>query len=527
MAPSLTAAPPPTGAPDHPREGAARPEVDGPATTDDRASEGSALAGATLIGSLALLAGLAAWGLGRKSLWVDESISLGATNELVATWKGTGGTMALYYALLAPWSQASTSAGWLRALSVLFAVASLLFVWRAGRRAFGPTVAALATVLTAGSYLVVRYAQEARSYALVLLLAAVSWSALVRAIRADEDGDADAGRRAWIVFGVASVLAPLAHGLAVLQFFGQVAFLALGPERRRWLDRTKGVAVGVVAATVVLVLAGASDVASWIPPISRTQIADLAAAFTGPSLGVAGSLLLLAAAGLGVVACVRRARSLPHATDRWLALLPVCWALVPVGILFVASILRPYLLARYAMASAPGVALLWAFAITGPGARLRPLRAAAVGLPIAALLVAAQIGLHEEAGDDWAAVAAPVVAEVQPGDGLVLPNPSVRSAFEAAWLAEGGEASSAPEAFSPVEPLGEVRRFYLIREPSTLAAEVAASELDRVWVVDQRGAGFDDTLTPFLADPAIARAFRVADRVEAAGGVQLVLLERS
>lgn len=525
MAPSLTAAPTPADAPPAAADEATRPEEADEAGRHD--AEGSALAGATLIGSLVLLAGLAVWGLGRKSLWVDESISLGATNELVATWKGTGGTMALYYALLAPWSQASTSAAWLRGLSVLFAVASLLFVWRAARRAFGPTVAALATVLTAGSYLVVRYAQEARSYALVLLLAAVSWSALVRAIRADEDGDDAAGRRAWIVFGVASVLAPLAHGLAVLQFFGQLAFLACSPDRRRWLDRVKGVGVGVVAATVVLVLAGASDVASWIPPLNRTQIADLAAAFTGPSLGIAGSIALLAAAGLGAAVCVQRSRSLEHPTERWLALLPVCWALVPVAILFVASILRPYLLARYVMASAPGVALLWAFAITGASGRLRPVRSLLVGLPIVGLLAAAQLGLHQEEGDGWRGAAVEVVASAQPGDGLVLPNPSVRSAFEAAWLAEGGTPSRAPEAFSPVEPLGEVRRFYLIREPSTLAAEVAGSDLQRIWVVDQRGAGFDDTLTPFLDDPAIAEAFEVTDRVEADGGVQLVLLERS
>lgn len=493
-----------------------RAQVDGPAPAGRRAA-------APVLGAVAALVGLALWGLGRKSLWIDEAISLGATNELVATWRGTGGTMALYYALLTPWAQASSDPGWLRLLSVGFAVGSLPFVWRAAQVALGARIASVSTAVTAGSYLVVRYAQEARSYALVLALASASWAALVSALDADRRGDEARLRRSWLAFGIVSVLLPLAHGLAVLQFAGQLAFLALAPDRRRWLERVRLVSIGVVAISAILIVGGAKDIASWIPPLSIGQLGELGRALTGGGSGTATMLLGLALAGVGAATCIGRARQADDPHDRHLALLPICWGLVPVLALVAISIARPYLLPRYVVASAPGIALLWTVAALPPTGGSAARRALGL-VAIAVLVVSAQVSLHREPGDDWSGAAEAIAADVRPGDALVLPNPSVRSAFEAAWLAQAPPAEL--RSLSPVEPLAEVRRFYRILDPATLADQVADADADRVWVVDQSAVGFDDALGALLDDPAIDDAFRVAGRTDLEGGVAVVLLER-
>lgn len=506
------------------------PAAAGPAGTTGAAPGGAApRLGRILVPALValdVLLVLGLWGLGRRPLWVDEAISLGATRELAATWRGTGGTMALYYLMLTPWSWVSHDPMWLRLLSVLLAAVGVVLAWAALRRALDPATAAVAAVATAGSWLVVRYAQEARSYALVLALTSLGWFALVRALRADDEQQR---RRWWRWYVAAAVLAPLAHGLAVLQLVAQVAVLALGADRQEWFQRLKGAAVLVVAVVGVLFVAGASDVASWIPPLSRDQAGTYLEALTAP--GPLPSLVLLIALGLGVHVAVERWRTAGTDRDRQLALLPVAWGLIPPVLLLALSVLRPYLLARYVVASAPGLAALLAMAILGshPGRR-RPIGQAAIAVPVAVALLWGQLQLHRDAGDDWRGATAVVLADVEPGDALVLPNPSVRSAFDAAWAARDveldGTRGAGLVAFSPVEPVGQVRRFYRVRDPRRLPSDMAESSVDRFWVVDQDGAGFDDTLTPFLADPDVRDHFEAVGRHELDGGVQVVLLTR-
>lgn len=471
---------------------------------------------------MALLAGLAAWGLGARSFWIDEGISAGATNELIATWKGTGGTMALYYAVLTPWSWISMHAAWLRVPSLLFAVAAMPVVHGVARRAFDRRVAAVATFCTAGSWLVVRYAQEARSYSLVLLLTSVAWLALVRAVQATDEAERT---RWWRIFAVATVLAPLAHGLAILQFAAQAGWLALGPDPKPWLHRLRAVFIATAAVMVVLVAGGANDVASWIPPLSLGQIGDFAKAFTGP--GLSSALVLGAATVLGVATCVVRYRNEADAERRWFTLLPLLWGLAPAAALFVLSFARPYFLARYAMASAPGIGMLLALAILGPKPKVRLVRAAAVAIPVVAFLLVSQVDLHREDGDDWTGAAQVVAEGARRGDAVTFVNPAVRSSFDFAWddLPEGVRTVT-PAAFSPVEPIGDLRRFYLIRAPEQLAAQTVASTHDRFWLVEEDGEALEPMLDDLLADPKVADAFRVVQDSHFTGGVRVVLVER-
>ncbi len=137
-------------------------------------------------------------------LWLDEALSaniafldgLGAINDALRH----DGHPPLYYWLLHAWGQlAGTGDGAVRALSGALSLATLPLIWLAGRdlvigsagaesvtgsaeteRAAGRRLGWLAVAVAAPNPYLVRYATEARMYALVSLLALAGWL-LVRA----------------------------------------------------------------------------------------------------------------------------------------------------------------------------------------------------------------------------------------------------------------------------------------------------------------------------------------------------------
>lgn len=107
-------------------------------------------------------------------LWLDEALSVNiASLPLgdVAEALRRDGHPPLYYWLLHGWTALfGDSDVAVRSLSGLLSVAALLLMWLAGRAVGGRGVALWGTVLLALSPFAVRYATEARMYALVMLL---------------------------------------------------------------------------------------------------------------------------------------------------------------------------------------------------------------------------------------------------------------------------------------------------------------------------------------------------------------------
>ena len=78
--------------------------------------------------------------------------------------------MSLYYFLLHHWLRFGSSEGFVRALSVLFAVASIPAIYILGRRLFDSQVGLTAAALLAVNAYHVQFSQDARSYSLMVLL---------------------------------------------------------------------------------------------------------------------------------------------------------------------------------------------------------------------------------------------------------------------------------------------------------------------------------------------------------------------
>ena len=123
----------------------------------------------------------------RSELWLDEALSVNiATLPLseLPTALRRDGAPPLYYLLLHGWTDLfGTSGEAVRALSQVFGLLSLPLAWLAGRRLHSPSAGWAAVLLLGSSPFAVRYADETRMYALVLLLVLAGTLVLHDALR--------------------------------------------------------------------------------------------------------------------------------------------------------------------------------------------------------------------------------------------------------------------------------------------------------------------------------------------------------
>lgn len=117
--------------------------------------------------------------LGTESLWVDELFSIYDARTLE---RDRISVRPLYYILLRVWMQFGTSDTWLRGLSILFALGSVLLTYQLGRRLAGKTTGLIAALLLVLSPLFINHAQEVRMYALSTFLGLGGTLALTNAL---------------------------------------------------------------------------------------------------------------------------------------------------------------------------------------------------------------------------------------------------------------------------------------------------------------------------------------------------------
>ena len=120
-----------------------------------------------------------------SSLWLDEALSVNIAqldlNQLVEALRHDGHP-ALYYLLLGWWIDAFGDSDLaVRSLSAVFSLLTVWVLYRIARR-HGASTAQVTLLLAATSPFLIRYATEARMYALLALLCCVGWLGVERAI---------------------------------------------------------------------------------------------------------------------------------------------------------------------------------------------------------------------------------------------------------------------------------------------------------------------------------------------------------
>ena len=267
------------------------------------------------VGVVVVALGIALRFVARSHMWLDEALTLNIARLPLGQIHGAlrrDGAPPLYYFLLHFWTAwFGTSDTAVRALSGVLSCATLPFIWVAGRRLGGRTVAAGALVIVATSPFAVRYATENRMYALVGFLTAAGVVALQQVLRR---------RTAANVIAVALVTAALlyTHYWALYLVGVMALWLAWqawwGPDARRRGARAGlvGVAAGCLAFVpwVPTFLFQAHHTGTpWAKPANFAAMVNAVASFAGgaTSQGRALALVYFALAGLGLFGVARGA----------------------------------------------------------------------------------------------------------------------------------------------------------------------------------------------------------------------------
>jgi mannosyltransferase len=187
-----------------------------------------------LAGIVAAPAALRFVALGRQSFWLDESFTVdlvnGSFGDMLSGVASTESTPPLYYILAWLWAKLfGTNEAGLRSLSALFGTIAVPVVWRAAREWFSSARAGLiAAALVAFNPFFVWYSQEARSYSLLVLMAAFSLLFLGRALR-------EQTARAFAWWAIVAVLGLLTHYFAAFLLVPEAIWLVWATrERAAW-----------------------------------------------------------------------------------------------------------------------------------------------------------------------------------------------------------------------------------------------------------------------------------------------------
>lgn len=405
------------------------------------------------------------------SLWFDEAYSVGIARQSPAVlWRYLWGPeehMTLYYVLLHGWLSLTGLLGVVPGEVVvrlpssipaaLAAGLAVLYGWRFGRSRL---VALLGGTLLALNILLLAAAQQARSYALEVLLLLLAWYALAEALERSRERAAAGARgerderevRGWLAaaagMGLLAVYAQIdAAVIIALQPLAVLILLLAGPAALRQHLRTRRFLLMYGASLLaqgLLIVPLAVDVLQhggqngWVPPVSWASAWDVVA--TGIAEGSTPlALLLLATALTGCVAALVRRDPGSVLLVVWLVGGTVLFALVSLPGAHNLHLWYP----RYLVVVTPPLCLLAAYGVWACGraagaglaalfgwigwhlARRAP-RVASASMAVALAVVLLALSAHvlpryyaTAQSHDFREPIAWLLARAQPGDGLV------------------------------------------------------------------------------------------------------------
>jgi mannosyltransferase len=202
-----------------------------------------------LIALTALAAAVRLSTVGVQSYWLDEAVTVSLLHNslggMLQAIPGSESTPPLYYVLAWLWSKLfGTGEAGLRSLSAVIGTATIPFAYDAGARLITRRAGLVLAALAAVNPLLVWFSQEARAYALLVLLTTASFAFLARVLEKPT-------ARRLAGWAIASALALAAHYFALFVVAPE-AILLLWRLRRRALP---AVGVVVVAGLALLPLA--------------------------------------------------------------------------------------------------------------------------------------------------------------------------------------------------------------------------------------------------------------------------------
>jgi len=390
-----------------------------------------------------------------KPFWFDEAFSVEVANVSwpnflhLLWWREAN--MSLYYLLLRIWLHFGLGPFFIRSLSAVIAAATIPVIYWLGNLLFDHRVALIAAALLAFNGYDVRYAQEARSYSLFVLLATLSSGFLIAFLKEPTR----TRRFAYVLF---SILAVYAHFYALLLIAAHwVAFHWRGTsgsedESAKSVERqvrTAWIAIGIAVSPLLIFVAktGAGPI-RWIHRPGLLDLVMFIVYFTDgrPVIYFAACLLTLIPLQKNLIAR-------GQGWEKWRVQFLFIWLLFPIVLTVLLSFARPVFLPRYMVFCIPALVLLVAAGL----ASMRPawLSAALAGLVV---LLSAQfvafVYSHDFDDERDASVAAAnmILDHTQPGDAVVFHIAETRIPYEFARSLRSGQNTASPSFAGSLGP---------------------------------------------------------------------------
>ncbi len=380
---------------------------------------------AALVAGITVLAGfLSFWYLGSKSIWWDESVSIGLAwsdwSTLFHIITHGEANMSLYYFLLHFWVNLGSSEFMVRSLSAIFAVLTIPVIAMLGFRLFNTRAGLLAALILAINPFFIQYAQEARSYSLVLLLASLSSLLLVESLR-------QPAKWKWVLYVLTSVLGVYAHVLVILVPAAQaVSLLFVRREALPWKALlTAGISIILLALPIILnVLLSSAQNVEWITQPGPMELIWVVNALAGDKYLLAAFFIIGA---IAIYPAVRKRTISRKSPLAWNYALVVSWLLVPIAAAFIVSQVKPLFVARYLIFCCTPIALLAAAGISRiPG---RWIMAASIVVILALSGLGLKTWYFDTFKQDCRGSTAYVISEAQKGDAIVFYAPYISTPF--------------------------------------------------------------------------------------------------
>ena len=383
--------------------------------------------------------------LGHKSFWLDEIASV-VLARTPASWFWhwlwhEEGNMTLYYVLLRPWLHLGLSETTVRLLSVIPGIASIPMMYLLAARLFGKSIGILAALLFALNTCAVVYAQEARSYSLLLLGTIAATYLFVRLV------ERPTMRRA-LVYALVAAATLYCHYFAMLVVASHLVSVAFLPAGRRPWGRLV-VAWFVLGAMAVpaawMIHLQDPGHLNWVKPPSWLELYHLGAFLAAESGKYVGSALLaldLVLIGFCYLP-LKRAWSAPNpGMDRWRYMLVLSCLVTPILISLAISIAIPIFFHRFLIICLPAWILLVAVGVE----QIRSHRQRVAAIAGVCLLSLISTGIsYTRTREDWRSVARDLIAQAGPEDRVLYYEPIAYFAAEnyRDWLPGGNIARPA------------------------------------------------------------------------------------
>lgn len=351
--------------------------------------------------SLSIFAILSLGNITRWSVWFDEGFSVYLARHSfgeIASLTAHDVHPPLYYWILKIWMTIfGTSELAIRSLSLVCILTTIAIMYYFVRRWFGVRAAQWSAWLLSFSPMLIRYSEEARMYALeVLMLTAMT--ALLAALNARST------RRGWIMYGVLAGLACITHYLVIVSWAAHFVWRYIQMSGRTFWSREWTTGLFAAAAMSiwwlpfmikqVLII---QNTGFWIMPVSINSFTNY---FTNLLLYREHAetvnylaLLVMVVVGIATYLIICTYRTL-HGEQKRLYQLVILMAVLPVLLLFVASLppLRSSFVERYLLISIAWTSVMIGIAIAHMTQKLHWQRNLAFGLA-ACMAIAQGIGV--------------------------------------------------------------------------------------------------------------------------------------